>query len=162
MMALTRTEKETLWDTVKDIRTCMLTTIRADDNSLRSRPMELVQDNFDGLIYLYTEKNCVKVDELFKNPDACLSFCDHKNHEHVSMSVSCILSQNQDLINKFWTPCVSAWFPLGKESATIIVCEVQKAEIWDSDTSTMKLFYEIMKANLINKKPDLGEHLKLG
>lgn len=159
-MTLTKTEKGTLWDAIKDIKSCMLTTV--DTEGLRSRPMELVQEDFDGLIYLYTEKNSTKVDELFQNPNAGLSFCDHKNHEHVSISASCILSHSQDLINRFWTPCVSAWFPHGKESVAVIVCEVKKAEIWDSEASTMKLLYEIAKANLLHQKPDIGENKKLG
>lgn len=159
-MSLTKTEKKTLWDAIEDISSCMFTTV--DKDGLRSRPMELVQDDFDGLIYLYTEKNCTKVDEVLQNPNVCLSFCDHKNHEHVSVSASCVLSHSEDLINRFWTPCVSAWFPSGKESAAIIVCEVQKAEIWDSEDSKMKLLYEITKANVVHKKPNIGENKKLG
>lgn len=159
-MSLTKTQQETLWEAVKDIKTGMLTTINGE--TLRSRPMEIVQEDFDGSIYLYTKRVGAKVDELLTHPDACLSFCDHKNHEHVSVSGSCTISHSEELISRYWSPFVSAWFPDGKESAAIIVLEVEKAEIWDSEASTMKVLYEIARANLTGTKPDIGENTKLG
>ena len=160
LMTLSKTETKTLGDAIKNIKTCMLTTSK--NGVLHSRPMAIVQDDFKEYLYLYTKKEEAKVNELLEHPNICISFCDHKNHEHVSISGVCIISHSEDLIDKYWSPFVAAWFPNGKKSAAIIACKVEKAEIWDCETSAMKVLYELAKANLTHKEPNIGKNIKLG
>lgn len=62
----------------------MLTTRHGEE--LRSRPMVLVQDEYDGILWFYTDLESEKVFELESDNDVCISFADPDNHVYVSLT----------------------------------------------------------------------------
>ncbi len=148
------------WNVMKSIGTCMLVT--KDGDQLRARPMQLVQNEYSGKLWLFTQLDSGKTDEIIDDSHACVSFADSKNHSYVSLSGTIKITKDQSLIDQFWSSSVSSWFPDGKESPSCALLEVtvHKGEHWDSDTNTLGYIFEMAKASMTNKKPDLGENRK--
>jgi len=154
--------KEKIWNLIKDIKVGMLTT--HCDDELRSRPMHLVQDNYDDTIWFFTNSLSEKIFEMKHDRDVNLSFSCPKTQTYVSMTGKARLTHDKDLINKFWNPFVAAWFPQGKDApdVALIAIKISKGEHWDTEKSKILQLFEIAKANLTDKQPDLGENQEFG
>jgi general stress protein 26 len=154
--------KQKIWHLIKDIKTAMLTTHHGSE--LRSRPMVLVQDAYDGTLWFYTDLESEKVMEVEKDHDVCVTFADADNQVYVSLTGIGRPTRDKELINKYWNGFVSAWFPEGKDSANVGMLEVkvQKGEHWDSNSSKMVKSFKTVQAKIKGKQPDLGEHEKFG
>lgn len=154
--------KQKIWSLIKDIKTGMLTTRHGEE--LRSRPMVLVQDEYDGTLWFYTDLKSEKVFELESDNDVCVSFADPDNQVYVSLTGVGRTVQDKSLIDKYWGPFVSAWFPEGKDSPNVGMLEikVEKGEHWNSDSSKMIKSAKTVAAKVKGKQPDLGEHEKFG
>lgn len=154
--------KAKIWNMIKDIKVGMLTTQIGDD--LHARPMHLVQDEYTGHLFLFTNLSSEKSFEVDNDRSVCITFSDIKNETYVSLSGHARLSTNRDLINKFWNPFVSAWFPEGKESPDVglIDIHVRAGEHWDGTSSKLLQLFEITKANIADQRPDMGENEKFG
>ncbi len=154
--------KQKIWSLIRNIKTGMLTTRHGEE--LRSRPMVLVQDEYDGTLWFYTDLESEKVFELESDNDVCVSFADPDNHVYVSLTGVGRAVQDKVLIDKYWNPFVSAWFPEGKDSPNVGMLEikVEKGEHWNSDSSKMVKSVKTAAAKVKGKQPDLGEHEKFG
>ena len=150
--------KQKIWDMIKDIRIGMLTTMTGD--MLHARPMSLVQDDYDGTIWFYTERNAGKTAEIQDDQHICLTFVDRDKETYVCLSGTARLTQDKNLIDQFWNPFVSAWFPKGRDDPNLAMLEIkiQHGEHWDSTSSRMVQLYEVLKANVTHKHPQMGEH----
>ena len=105
--------KQKIWNLIKDIKTGMLTTRNGEE--LRSRPMVLVQDEYDGTLWFYTNLESEKVFELENDNDVCVTFANADDHVYVSLTGVGKAIQGKALVDKYWNPFVSAWFPEGKQ-----------------------------------------------
>ena len=154
--------KQKVWGFIKDIRTGMLTTQHGPE--LRSRPMHLVQDKYDGTLWFFTDLESEKVFEVEGDNDVCIAFADPQADTYVSLTGSGRISEDKSLIDKFWNPFVAAWFPEGKDSPKVGLLEikVQKGEHWNSDNNKVVQLYKMAKANAKDETPDMGEHERFG
>ncbi len=156
--------KQFIWNLIKEIKVGMLVTEDDDENVLRGRPMHLVQDAYDGTLYFYTSKNASKVYEIKDHRDVCITFSDPGDQVYVSLSGKAHLTQDRELIDRYWNPWAEAWFENGKEDADVAMLQVKinKGEHWDADESKLVQAIEIAKANVTESTPDLGENEKFG
>lgn len=154
--------KQKIWNLIKDIKVGMLVT--KDDNVPRARPMHLVQDEYDGTIWFYTQRSAEKVIEAKGGSEVCLTFSDPDEGIYVSMSGTARLTDDQAVIDKYWNSEVAAWLP-EKEDPEVVMLEIdiQMGEHWASKESKVFQLYEIAKANVkSDKTPDIGENEKFG
>jgi len=154
--------KQKIWNLIKDIKNGMLTTRHGEE--LRSRPMVLVQDEYDGTLWFFTDMESEKVFELEDDNDVCVSFADPDNQTYVSLTGVGKAVQDKTLVDKYWNSFVAAWFPEGKDSPNVGMLEikVQKGEHWNSDSSKMVKSIKTATAKIKGEQPDLGEHEKFG
>lgn len=153
--------KEKIWNFIKDIGVGMLVT--QDDEDLRARPMHIVQDDYDGTLWFFTKLDSGKTEEILEDKKVCLTFCNHSDSVHVSLSGKArLLPRDQGLIDKFWNAYVAAWFPEGKEDPNIALLEIKiyQGEHWSVEDNQLVELYEIMKANITNSEPDIGNNEK--
>lgn len=63
-------------------------------------------------------------------------------------------------VDKYWSPMVAAWFEGGKDDPhlTMLRLQLDDVAIWASSNSTLRFGWEMAKANLTGKEPDLGYH----
>lgn len=154
--------KQKIWKLIKDIKVGMLVTL--DDDTPRSRPMHLIQDEYDGRLWFFTRRSAEKISEAKQDSDVSISFADPKEGVYVSMSGKGRLSDNRELIDKYWNSFVGAWFPEGKDDPDVALLEVdiQFGEHWLADENKLFQLFEMAKANIKHEKPNLGENEKFG
>ena len=158
--------KKLIWDLIKDIKVGMLVTKEGEtDDSMRARPMYLVQDAYDGTLYFYTSRNAEKVYEIENDRDVCITFSDVNEGVFVSLTGKASMTTDQELIDRYWNPGVNAWFENGKDNDDIAILKIKinRGEHWDSDENKLVQLFETAKANVAESTtPNVGEHEKFG
>ncbi len=149
--------KEKFWKIISKIKTGMLTTT-TPEGKLHSRPMQLVQDDYDGTLWFFTGMPSDKTTEVEQGSSVCVTFSD--DDRYVALYGEGHLTRDQKKIDELWNPMVSAWFPEGKESqrCALIEIKINHGELWDGDINPAEFIYEMGKAKIKNERPDIGEH----
>jgi general stress protein 26 len=148
---------------IKDIDFCMLTTVD-QSGDLHSRPMSSNGDvDQNGDIWFFTNASSHKVTEIEKLPRVNASFADPDNQRYVSISGTAQLSRDKAKIDELWRPEFKIWFPEGKDDPEIALLRVslEKAEYWDSPSSTIGYALSFASSLVTGKQPDLGENKKV-
>ncbi|MCC5880838.1 MAG: pyridoxamine 5'-phosphate oxidase family protein [Idiomarina sp.] len=152
--------KQKIWKLIKDIKVGMLVTL--DGDTPRSRPMHLVQDEYDGTLWFFTRRSAEKISETQQDNDVSISFADPKHGVYVSMTGKGRLTDNRELIEKYWNSFVGAWFPEGKDDPDVALLEIkiEFGEHWLADENKLFQLFEIARANMKDDTPNLGENEK--
>lgn len=155
--------KEKVWSYIKNTGVCMMVT-QGLNQEFQARPMHIVQNSYDGTLYFFTKITSPKVSQIKSENSVCLTFNDHQNSNHVTLYGTARMNNDPKLIEKFWNPIIDAWFPEGKDAGTcgLIEVSVEKGEYWDGNENPLEFFYEIIKSNIKDETPDLGENKKFG
>jgi general stress protein 26 len=154
---------EKLRELVKEIDFCMLTTMD-ETGDLRSRPMSSNGDiDRDGDIWFFTSASSHKVSEIEKLPKVNVSFADPDNQHYVSVSGTAQLVRDRNKIEELWRPEFQMWFPEGKDDPDVALLRVslEKAEYWDSPSSTVGFVLNFISSLVTGKEADHGENKKL-
>ena len=154
---------EKLRHLVKEIDFCMLTTVD-ESGDLHSRPMSSNGDiDADGDLWFFTNASSHKVSEIAKLPKVNVSFADPDNQRYISVSGTAQLVRDQAKIEDLWRPEFKMWFPKGKDDPEIALLRVslEKAEYWDSPSSTIGYALSFVSSLVTGKQPDLGENRKV-
>jgi general stress protein 26 len=158
--------KSLIWNLISKIKVGMLTTVNGEGKKdLHARPMSLVQDDYDGTLYFFTSKNSGKVYEVVNDgQEVGITFSNPSEQVYVSLSGQAKLTQNKELISKYWSSGVAAWFPGGIDDPEVAILEVKinKGEHWNADESKIIQLFEFVKAKLTDEVPEIGEHEKFG
>ena len=154
---------EKLRELVKDIDFCMLTTVD-ESGDLHSRPMSSNGDiDDDGDIWFFTNATSHKVSEITKLPKVNVSFADTDNQRYISVSGTAEIVRDRAKIDELWRPEFKIWFPEGKDDPEIALLRVdlEKAEYWDSPSSTIGYALSFVSSLVTGKEPDMGENKKV-
>ena len=152
-----------LREMVKDIDFCMLTTVD-EDGTLHSRPMSVNGDiDPDGDLWFFTNASSHKVTEITKLPKVNVSFADPDNQHYVSISGKAQLIRDRNKIDELWRPEFKIWFPEGKDDPQVALLRVslEKAEYWDSPSSTIGYVLNFVSSLVTGKEADAGENRKI-
>lgn len=156
-------ELQKLREMVKDIDFCMLTTID-ETGDLHSRPMSANGEiDPNGDIWFFTGVSSHKVGEVGRSPKVNVSFADPKNQHYVSITGVAELVRDRQKIAELWKPEFTMWFPEGKDDPEIALLRInlEKAEYWDSPSSTVAYALSFVSSLVTGKQPDFGENKKL-
>ena len=150
-----------LWSMIKDIKVAMMTSW--DGEEMHSRPMHGYQEEFEGRLYFFTKHMSGKTDEIGHFDKLNLAYADIANNSYVSIAGRGRISADRDLMQRYWSPMVSAWFPKGLDDPDLALIEVEadSAQYWDSTSSSMRYLWEVTTANLTGRQPDMGETAKV-
>jgi len=166
MTAAPQTQKDDLQkirELIKDIDFCMLTTV--DENGdLHSRPMSSNGDvDDDGDIWFFTNASSHKVTEIQKLPKVNVSFADPDDQRYISVSGTAQVVRDRAKIDELWKPEFKIWFPEGKGDPEIALLRVnlEKAEYWDSPSSTIGYALSFVSSLVTGKQPEFGENKKV-
>jgi len=154
---------EKLKDMIKDIDLCMLTTVDETGN-LHSRPMSLNSDvDTNGNLWFFTSSNSDKASEIEQRSKVNVSFVDSRDQRYVSISGNAELVNDRQKIKELWKPILKAWFPDGPDQADVALLKVsvEKAEYWDSPSSTVAQAISFVTAIFTGKQAELGENKKI-
>ena len=152
--------KKKIWEMISDIGVGMLVTQSGED--LTSRPMQLVQDDYDGTLWMYTSLSSSMVNDIKLNRSVAVVFSCPEKSIHVTLSGKAGVRTEPELIDKYWNSFVSAWYPEGRDDKEIALLQidVSSGEHWKNETSKVGYLYKVAKANLTGTTPDMGENKK--
>jgi general stress protein 26 len=153
--------KAKLWAMIKDIKVAMMTSWDGDE--MHSRPMHGYQQEFEGKLYFFTKHDSGKTSEIGRYDKINLAYADIKANSYVSVSGRGSISTDRELMKRYWSPMASAWFPKGLDDPDLALIEVDadSAQYWDSTSSSMRYLWEVARANLTGREPDMGDNAKL-
>ena len=160
----TRTDSlEKLREMIKEIDFCMLTTID-ETGDPHSRPMSSNGDiDEHGNLWFFTGASSHKVSEVKSAPKVNVSFADPKNQQYVSVTGTAQTIRDQAKIDELWRPEFKMWFPEGKDDPEIALLKInlEKAEYWDSPSSTIGYALSFVSSLVTGEQPDFGENKQL-
>lgn len=147
---------------IKGIEVAMMTT-EDNDGTLRSRPMQTQEAEFDGTLWFFTHASSHKVHEIHREHRVNLSYADPAGNRYVSVSGLATLVRDRAKIDELWTPALKAWFPAGKDDpeAALLRVDVSKAEYWDAPSSKLVMLVGFTKALLTGREYHPEENEKL-
>ena len=147
---------------IKGIKVAMMTT-RDDDGTLRARPMQTQNEEFDGTLWFFTQASSHKVVEVDHEHQVNVTYAEPSENRYVSVSGTATLVRDKAKIDQLWTPVLKAWFPDGKEDPDVALLrvDVSKAEYWDQPSSAIVKLAGFTKAVLTGQQYHPGENEKL-
>jgi general stress protein 26 len=147
---------------IKDIQFAMLTTAEAD-GSLRSRPMATQKTEFDGCLWFFTRADSPKVSEISEKRQVNLSYANPNKQNYVSISGTATLVRDPVKNKELWNPLYKAWFPDGLDDPqlALLKVDVEKAEYWDSPSSSVVHILGFLKTAITGQPAKGGEHEKI-
>ena len=151
-----------LAELIKDIKFAMLTTIDKD-GALRSRPMATQNEEFNGELWFFTKAAAPKVEEVQHEHHVNVSYAHPSDQRYISISGTGQLVRDEAKKKELWTPAMKAWFPNGPEDPEIGLLKItaDKAEYWETPSSTVVHLVGFVKATLTGKPHHPGENEKL-
>lgn len=150
-----------LIDLIKDIKFAMLTTIEGE--YLRARPMATQETEFDGTLWFLTSSKTHKVEEVRQDNRVNVAYAAPDDNIYVSVSGRAEVVHDRAKIEKLWNPMYKAWFPEGLDDPSICLLrvDVERAEYWDSSSSTLVQMAGFLKALATGKEAKGGENEKI-
>lgn len=129
----------------------MLTTV--DEGTLRSRPMHIVQESFDGTLYFFAANDGSIADEATDYREVGISFMDRQSGSYLSLSGKARISSDKEKYDSLWNDDMDLLFPKGKDGgeAVLMAIEVFQGESWSAHQGLSK-FHERLRSH-IDKKP---------
>ena len=152
-----------LREMIKEIDFCMLTTVD-ENNDLHSRPMSLNGEaDQEGNLWFFTSSDSHKVSELTRTPKCNVSFSKPEDNRFVSITGKAELVTDKQKIKELWKPELKIWFPEGPDQPDVALLRVgiEKAEYWDSPSSTVATVVSFVSALVKGESADWGENKKL-
>jgi general stress protein 26 len=154
--------RNNLHDVVNDFDVAMLVTYTT--SAMHARPMAIACLD-DGIgVYLVTNNNSLKIDEIRANPNALLTFQSAGTFASLRGEVTVL--HDRQLIDKMWKDAWKIWFPIGKSDPNIALLKftAHEGEYWDNaGMQGLKYVYDAAKAYVTGNTPqsDDAQHAKV-
>ncbi|QRG06504.1 pyridoxamine 5'-phosphate oxidase family protein [Xanthobacter dioxanivorans] len=149
-----------IWKKMAQQRDCMF--VDHDGPRLRARPMAPVVQQAERAIWFVTDRRGAKDDEIAREPHVCLTFVDHSDRFHLSVSGRAEVVRDTAKLKEIWTSYMEAFFPGGPDDPNAILVKVEpdQAEYWDGDGDIVSAF-KLAAGILGERTPNLGDNQKV-
>ncbi len=153
---------EKICDLIKDIRTCMLTTV-APDGALDSRPMETLKMDPEGTFWFLMHGGSGVMAEVERDSHISLIYAEPKDSTYVIVKGRGTTSNDKAMIHELWNPMYNAWFAKGESDSSIVLLrvEVSDAQYWTASSSKLVVHARYLAAALTSGKVAVSETGKL-
>ena len=147
---------ETIHQIMRGARFATVTT-RGAGGALFSRPLAVLDHDFDGTVGFFTPDPSPKTDEIAGDPHVNVAYADGASH--VSLSGTATVTRDAALIDRFWNPWAESWFDGGRDDPSVALLEVSadSVEFWHVDKPAVLRAFEVAKGLVTGKAPDVGE-----
>ncbi|WP_312136472.1 pyridoxamine 5'-phosphate oxidase family protein [Brevundimonas sp.] len=151
-----REAQEAFWKALKTSNTGML---GLDRPGYHAQPMTAFRDEDIGTIWFFTRNDTDLARDVAVGQSA--QFTYGSKDQNVWACVMGRLSaapRDQAIIDRYWNPILSAWYPDGKDDPHLALLRFDGAEgrIWVNQGGFLKFAFEIVKANITGHTPDSG------
>lgn len=163
-MSSKKTDHETLWDLIKDIRFGMLTH-RHPDGKLHAHPLSTQNKKIDeaGLLYFFVSRDSELGQRLHQDGNVNVSYADHEKDRYVSVAGQARVSNDADTKQRLFNALTRAWFPGGWQDPNLELIEVriEHAEYWNTKESKVTQLFKIAAAAASGTRVQMGEQKEL-
>jgi general stress protein 26 len=149
-------ELDTIHHIMRGARFATVTT-RGADGRLFSRPLAVLDHDFEGTVWFFTQDPSPKTAEVAGDPHVNVAYADGASH--VSLSGTARVSRDAALIDEFWNPWAESWFEGGRDDPAVALLEVtaDTVEFWHVDKPAVLRAFEVAKGLVTGSMPDVGE-----
>jgi general stress protein 26 len=132
-------------------------TTRGEGGHLFSRPLAVLDHDFDGTVWFFTPDPSPKTREIAADPHVNVAYSDGASH--VSLSGEARVVRDAALIDRFWNPWAESWFEGGRRDPSVALLQVEgdTVEYWHVDKPAVLRAVEVAKALVTRTAPDVGE-----
>ena len=163
-MSKTKTDPETLWDMIKDIRFGMLTH-RHTDGRLHSHPLTTQNKKIDeaGVLYFFVSRDSEIGRHLQQDAQVNVSYADHDKDIYISVAGRARVNEDDDTKQRLFNALTKAWFPGGWKDPNLELIEVaiEHAEYWNTKESKVTQLFKIAAAAATGTQAQMGEKKEL-
>ncbi len=147
---------------IKDIRVTMMAST-APEGFLHARPMVAQHREADSDLWFFTDRHSEKIPEIRADPRVALAYAEPSDQNYVSISGTASVIEDRAKIKELWSEPMRTWFPKGPDDPDIALIKVnaERAQFWDSPSSTFVYAYGYVKARLTGERPKPGEEGKV-
>jgi Uncharacterized stress protein (general stress protein 26) len=147
---------DVILDIMKGARFATVTT-RGAGGHLFSRPLAVLDHDFDGTVWFFTPDPSPKTQEIAVDPHVNVAYADGPSH--VSLSGTATITRDPALIDRFWNPWAESWFENGRDDPSVALPEVmaETVEFWHLDKPAVLRAVEVAKAIVTHSTPEVGE-----
>ena len=143
-----------LYDLVKDVKVCMMTTLQAD-GTLHGRPMYGLESDEPGDLWFYTYLDTSKTTEIGRDGHVNLAYCNPDKQHYVSVLGRAEVVRDKDAMAAKWKESFRTWIPKGVDQPGLALIRVhpERGEYWDGPSSAAVQLYGYVKARVAGEPP---------
>ena len=129
-------------------------TTQSHGQHLVSRPLAIVDRDFDGKVYFFTQDPSPKVDDI--KAHAQVNVAVESGKGYLSLSGKATVTHDRGLVDQMWSTGAEAWFDQGRDDPTVALIEVdvESAEYWVSNEPKAVTYLKYAKAALTGGHPE--------
>lgn len=150
-------------DELETIRTIMrrahvaTVTTRSVEGMLASRPLAVLDHDFDGTVWFFTAAPSPKTDDLAFDGHVNVAYVDGSSA--VSLAGIGSVSRDAAMIDAFWNPFAEAWFEGGRDDPAVALLKVDASsvEYWHVDKPAVVRAVAVIASLVTGSTPDVGE-----
>ncbi|TNU74133.1 general stress protein [Miniimonas arenae] len=154
-MTASQEDLETIAGLVKKARTAFVTTV-GPEGELLSRPLAVVERDFDGTLYFLVAEPSPKTAQLEAHPHVNVAIT--AGDSYLSIAGTASVSRDQAKIDELWNPHAEAWFEGGREDPAVALLKVDadSAEYWTMDDPKPVALVKYAVAMVKGEEPDVA------
>jgi general stress protein 26 len=143
-----------LWKEVQDEQIGMLGVVGGEPHHFQ--PMTAFAEKDTGQIWFFTYDDTGLVKEIGQGGTAMFVFQTKGLWACIGGRLA--VQRDRERMDKYWNAVVAAWYPEGKDDPrlTMLCLDADDAQVWVSEAGPVKFAWEIARANLEHRQPDLG------
>ncbi len=127
-----------------------------------SMPMNAVfDDDIPNTLFFYTSRDNRAFQALPEQNRAMVQFVSKGHDFFACLSGTLSATTDRDLIDKFWSNSVEAWYQNGKEDPDLVMLrmDLDDAEMWQADMGVVGIF-KLLTGGTIDQKKMEDNHLE--
>ena len=107
-----------------------LVTSRQRDGSLHARPMVSQRQDFDGLLWFFTDRESAKVHEVERDHHVSVAYAAPDEARWVTLAGLARIVDDRPRVRALWHPMMHAWFPEGPDDPAVVLLRVEPRQAW--------------------------------
>ena len=164
-MSSEKSDHETLWKLIKDIKFGMFTHRHAN-GTLHSHPLTTQNSSLDeaATLYFFVSRKSEMAGQIVQDDQVNVAYTSPEDDSYVSVSGSALIVEDMSKKEMLWSPMAQAWFPGGTTDPDLALMQVRigHAEYWDVKESKMVQMAKMVTAALTGTPPkNMGEHKEI-
>jgi general stress protein 26 len=147
---------EKLFDIIKDVDFCMLSTFGAGDG-VSTRPMSTIVKKDEGVVYMLSEKD-QKVDDISKKSRVLMTYSDG-GKKFAVVEGSARIHDDRALVERLWNPGAQVFWPQGPNDPNVVAIAVrpESGEYWDGYNALVST-WKFASSLVTGSTADMGDN----